>query len=137
MYHQERWYLSPKISSCSLGGKWKMIFLKKNKKQQQQQQKRKSMEISYTIQTSRKNGIFKKNRTGIWSSLSSEKMALLFPENMIFFSMDGKWRWYFSKNTWKYDVFCIFGRDGISFSYKYEITLLSKKQRWTLTKKYI
>ena len=35
----------------------------------------------------------------------------------------------FQINTWKYDIFCIFGKDGISFSYKYDITILSKKQR--------
>ena len=34
-----------------------------------------------------------------------------------------------NNNTWKYNIFCIFGKDGISFSYKYDITLLSKKQR--------
>ena len=33
-----------------------------------------------------------------------------------------------SQNIWKYDVFCIFCKDGISFSDKYEITPLSKKQ---------
>ena len=35
----------------------------------------------------------------------------------------------FSKNTWKLDDFCIFGKDGISFPYKYDIILLSKKPR--------
>ena len=44
-------------------------------------------------------------------------------------------RWTFSKNTWKYHVFCIFGNDGISISYKYDITLLSKKQRWSSSEK--
>ena len=29
----------------------------------------------------------------------------------------------------KYDIFCIFRKDGISFSYKYDTALLSKKQR--------
>ena len=38
------------------------------------------------------------------------------------------------KNKWKYDVFCIFGKDGISFSYKHEITLLPKKQNCLLPK---
>ena len=33
-----------------------------------------------------------------------------------------------SKNTWKLDIFCIFGKDGISFPHKYDI-LLSKKPR--------
>ena len=34
----------------------------------------------------------------------------------------------FQTNTWKYDIFCIFGKDGISFSYKYDITILSKSK---------
>ena len=34
----------------------------------------------------------------------------------------------FLRNTWKYDIFCIVGKDGISFSYKYGITLPIKKQ---------
>ena len=33
------------------------------------------------------------------------------------------------KNTWKYDIFCIFGKDGISLSYKDYITILLKKER--------
>ena len=31
------------------------------------------------------------------------------------------------KNLWNYDVFFMFGKNVISFCYKYEITLLSKK----------
>ena len=38
-------------------------------------------------------------------------------------------RWSFSKNTWKSGVLCIFDIGGVSFSYKHEITLLSKRQR--------
>ena len=34
-----------------------------------------------------------------------------------------------NNNTWKYNIFCIFGKDGIYFSCKYDNTLLSKKQR--------
>ena len=34
----------------------------------------------------------------------------------------------FLRNAWKYDIFCIVGKDGISFSYKYGITLPIKKQ---------
>ena len=34
-------------------------------------------------------------------------MAFLFPENIIFFLRTENERWYFSKNTWKYDVFCM------------------------------
>ena len=29
------------------------------------------------------------------------------PENMIFFPWAGSERWPFSKNTWKYDIFCV------------------------------
>ena len=42
--------------------------------------------------------------------------------------MENEW-WSFSKNTWKYDIFCIFGKDGISLSYKDDITILLKKER--------
>ena len=34
-----------------------------------------------------------------------------------------------NNNTWKYNIFCIFDKDGIYFSCKYDNTLLSKKQR--------
>ena len=44
-------------------------------------------------------------------------------------------RWSFSKNTWKYDIFCIFAKDGISISCKYDITLLSKTRRWSSPEK--
>ena len=27
-------------------------------------------------------------------------------------------RWSFLKNTWKYNVFCMFGKDGITFFYR-------------------
>ena len=54
--------------------------------------------------------------------VSSTKMAFLFRKYcMIVFPWTENERWSFSKHTWKYDVFCIFGKDGISFSYKYEI----------------
>ena len=33
---------------------------------------------------------------------------------------------FLKKGTWKYDIFFIFGKDGISFSDKYDINLLSK-----------
>ena len=68
--------------------------------------------------------------------LSSGKTALLFPEKVIFFLRKENERWSFSKNTWKYDVFCMFGKNGISFSYKYEIIPLSIKQRSSFHKKY-
>ena len=42
----------------------------------------------------------------------------------------------FIKNTWKYDFFCIFGKNGISLSYKYDINLLSKRKDDFLPKKF-
>ena len=39
--------------------------------------------------------------------VSSGKMAFLL--------LGGKWKMIVLKNKWKYDVFCIFGKDGISF----------------------
>ena len=67
----------------------------------------------------------KKSHWNIIFLLSSGKMAFLFfRENMIFFLRTENERWSFSKNTCKYYVFCMFGIDCISFSYKYEITLL-------------
>ena len=60
--------------------------------------------------------------------LSSRKTAFLFPENMIFF-YGRKMKDHLSqKNTWKYYVFCMFCKDGVSFSYKYEITLCQKSK---------
>ena len=51
---------------------------------------------------------------------------MIFFPKIWFYSLDGNERWSFSKNTWKCDIFCVFGKDGISISYKYDITLLSK-----------
>ena len=76
----------------------------------------------------------KKSHCNMIFLLSSGKMAFLFPKNVIFFPRTETKRWSFSKNTWKYDDFCILGKDGISFSYKCEITLLSKRQRWSFPK---
>ena len=35
------------------------------------------------------------------------KDGIFSPENMIFFPWAGSERWPFSKNTWKYDIFCV------------------------------
>ena len=67
--------------------------------------------------------------------LPSGKMAFLFPENTIFFLRTENERCSFSKNTWKYDVFYMFGKDGVSFSYKYEMTLLLKKAKMIFSRK--
>ena len=59
----------------------------------------------------------------------SGNIIFLFPKTMILFFRRKMKDRLFQTNTWKYDIFCIFGKDGISFSYKYDITILSKKQR--------
>ena len=64
-------------------------------------------EIWYFLQTL-KDGRFKKGRDGTWSFLYYlEERWYFFPENMIFFPWAGSERWLFSRNTWKYDIFCV------------------------------
>ena len=66
--------------------------------------------------------------------VSSGKMAFLFPKNMLPLWTENE-KSSFSKNTWKYNVFCILGKDAISFSYKQEITPLTKKAKMTFSRK--
>ena len=66
-------------------------------------------------------------RTALEYDLS--RKMVYFPENMILFFRRKMIDDLFQKYTWKYKVLRIFGKDGISFSYKYGITQLSKKQR--------
>ena len=54
----------------------------------------------------------------------SERMIFLFPENMILF-FRRKMKDYLSQKNTEIDAFFIFGKDGISFSCKYGITVLS------------
>ena len=82
------------------------------------------------------NIFFKGSEKIVFPKKSLWDMAFLFPEHTIFLQTESE-RWSFSKYTSKYDVFCIFGKDGTSFSYKYETTLLSKKQRWSSLEKLI
>ena len=84
-----------KIWSYTLDGKWKMIFLKKI----------------------RGNMIFSSNFLKRWSFqkgprrdmilLALSGKMLFFPQNTIFSLWAGSQRWPFSRNTWKYDVFCV------------------------------
>ena len=66
-------------------------------------------------------------------SCISGKMVFFFSENMIFFLWTENERWSFSRNTWRYDIFCIYIR--IYKCYKYDITLLQKNQRWSSPEK--
>ena len=71
-----------------------MIFLKKY------------TEIWYFLRTFWKDGLFKKGRAGTWSFLYYLERWYFFPKN-IFFPWAGSERWPFSRNTWKYDIFCV------------------------------
>ena len=126
LYYKERWYFFfPKIWSCSLVGKWKMIFLKKL-----------DWNVIYYSNLLKKVVFSKKSHWNMIFLLSLGKIAFLFYEKKIFFIRMGSKSWSFSKNTWKYDVFYMLGKDGILFSYKNEIILLSNKQRCSFLTKY-
>ena len=78
---------------------------------------------------------------------SSRKMTFVFLENMIILSRKMKDTpsmvlktienlFIFSKNSWKFDVFCIFDKDGISFSYKLWNYPSVKQRKYDLFPKY-
>ena len=69
-------------------------------------QKKKYTEIWHFLQTFWKEGLFKKGRAGTWSFLYYLERWYFFPKN-IFFPWAGSERWPFSRNTWKYDIFCV------------------------------
>ena len=70
---------------------------------------------------------FEKNCTGIWSLLYYQERSYFFYMKIWSYSLDRKWKIVSLKNY----KFCIFGKDGISFSNKYDITFLSNKERWS------
>ena len=72
-----------------------MIFLKKN-----------SWKYDIFFKCSEKVVFPKKLHWNMMFLISWGKMAFIFPENMIFLRTENE-RLYFSKNTWKYDVFCM------------------------------
>ena len=80
----------------TLGGKWKMIFFKK---------------IQGNIISSsglpKRRSFQKGPRTRTWSFLYYLERWCFFPENTIFFPWAGSQRWPLSRNTWKYDIFCV------------------------------
>ena len=95
LYYREIWYFFfPKIWSCPLDRKWKMIFLKKY------------TEI-YFLQIFWKDGLFKRYCAGTWSFLHYLERWYFFPKNMIFFPGEESERCSFSRNTWKYEIFCV------------------------------
>ena len=76
-----------------MDGKWKMIFLKKY------------MEILYFLKMFWKDGISKKIAFECGLFCIIWKDATFLPENIFFLWTENK-RWSFSRNTWKYGIFC-------------------------------
>ena len=108
-YYQERWYfLSPKILSYSLDGKWKMIFLK----------------------NAPKTWSFQKKSPWNMISLVYLERWYFFPGKCEIFSFDGKWKISFSRNTGDM-IFFVYTYK----CYKYDITLLQKKEKWSFPEK--
>ena len=140
----------PKISSYSLNGEWKMIFLKKKTK------KHGNMVFSSNIL---KRWSFRKiwHWNMIFLVVLSGKMIFLFPE-ICSHSLDAKWKIIFlKKNTWKHDIFfkcpqkmvfpkiialeydiaCIMWKDGIFSPGKYDIFSLNRKWKMIYVKKHV
>ena len=123
LYHQERWYFfSPKIWYYSLGRKWKMVFLKKN-----------TWKYDIFFKCSKKM-VFPKNLCWNMISYIMRKDPISFSQKCDIFFTDRKWKMIFLKKYMEIWCFLYVGKDGVSFSYKYQITLLSKKQRWSFPK---
>ena len=79
LYYGKRWYFFfPKIWSCPLDGKWKMIFLKKY------------TEI-YFLQMFWKDGLFSRDCAGTWSFLHYLERWYFFSRKHDIFSSGGKW----------------------------------------------
>ena len=74
---------------------------------------------------------FEKNRAGIWSFLYIWKDGFFFPENVIFFLSTENERWSFSRNTWRYDIFCIY----VQMLQIWYYPSAKKNQRWSSPEK--
>ena len=81
-----------------------MILLLRRKMKHDLSQK--FTEIWYFLQIAWKYGIFQRDRAGIWSFLYYLERWCFFPRNMTFFHWEGSGGRSFSRNTWKYEIFC-------------------------------
>ena len=82
--------------------------------------------------------VFQKNCSGIWSFLYYlKRWCIFFPENMIPFLWTENERWSFSRNTWAYDIFCIYVWMLQTWYYPSAKKKKKKKknQRWSSPKK--
>ena len=144
LYYQERWYfLFPKISSYSIDGKWKMIFLKKY------------MEIWYSFKCFEKMVFPKKNSTGIWSFLLYYvERWHFFPLKIWSYCLDGKWKMTFlekvhenvicssnapkrlpfqNRSRWN-TIFLVLSGKMVFFSRKYDFFLWTENERWSFSR---
>lgn len=72
------------------------------------------------------------NHTGIWSLLGK----IAFFSTIWSSSLDGKWKNSLSeKNSWNFDIFCIFGNDGIFYPTSMISRFLPEEQRWSSPEK--
>ena len=96
LYYWERsCFFFPKIWSYIWDGKWKMIFIKKS-----------TRKYGIFFKLSEKMVFLKRAAPGHDLSCIIWKDGI-FPKNAIFFPWAGSQRWPFSRNTWKYDIFCV------------------------------
>ena len=79
----------------TLGGKWQMIFFKKN-----------TRKYDIFFRSSEKKVFSKRAAPGHDLSFIMWKDGFFFPKT-IFFLWAGSQRWRLSRNTWKYDIFCV------------------------------
>ena len=98
LYYWERWhFFFPKMRFYPLYGKWKMIFLIKN-----------TWKYCIFFGCSEKMVFSKRLRWNKIFLILSEKIIFFSPKTWYFFLWTENERWFFSRNTWKYDIFCIY-----------------------------
>ena len=68
---------------------------------------KKYKEIWYFLQAHQKEGLFKRGCAGTWSFLYYLKRWYIFSWKHDISSWAESQRWLFSRNTWKYDIFCV------------------------------
>ena len=113
-----------------------MIFFFRRKMEDDLSQK-KFIEIWYILQMFWKDDLSKKSALEYDLSSIMRKDGISFPRKYDIFLADGKWKMIFLKNYVEMWCFLYVRLGGIiSFSYKYEIVLLSKNRRWSFPEKH-
>ena len=83
----------------------KNMILHLRRKMKNDLSQKKYTEIWYFLQTFWKDGLSKKDQASTWSFLYY--LALFFSQNLILFPWAESERRSFSRNKWKYDIFCV------------------------------